>query len=407
MGNSGSRHRPPLPTSTPPAAPSITTGPPPPPEAAVSAQYPPQSPYPYPPAGQAGAPPYANNGRTYGGWQPSPYLPPRNPLPAQHVPRHYGGPPAPAPPTPAPASQELTQTATIRNAVNLKKASLRVAPGPTPDTLSISFTFDASSPCVVSVFLGAREDVAHGCRLTAGRAPAAPAAYPRGLGHTYPPAGTPGTVIEAAQLPGLLAAPRDTHPLVIRLETVTEAGAAAGRSLEDLRPGEEQAAWVQSQTTYAALLREEDGSYAVRVSKQKIWVEGVSYELQEIYGLEQSGMVPRAAGAEARESAEDAEERLCVICLVNDRDTTVLPCRHMCMCHECAQELRKQTSKCPICRNHVESLLHIKMTKGARRAAAAAVAAAAAAAATSPPPPAPTAGVPVSTPPVAVAAVAH
>lgn len=25
------------------------------------------------------------------------------------------------------------------------------------------------------------------------------------------------------------------------------------------------------------------------------------------------------------------------------------------------QELRKQTSKCPICRNHVESLLHIKM----------------------------------------------
>ena len=28
------------------------------------------------------------------------------------------------------------------------------------------------------------------------------------------------------------------------------------------------------------------------------------------------------------------------------------------------QELRKQTSKCPICRNHVESLLHIKMHKG-------------------------------------------
>ena len=39
----------------------------------------------------------------------------------------------------------------------------------------------------------------------------------------------------------------------------------------------------------------------------------------------------------ARETAEEAEERLCVICLVNDRDTTVLPCRHMCMCHECAQ----------------------------------------------------------------------
>ena len=30
------------------------------------------------------------------------------------------------------------------------------------------------------------------------------------------------------------------------------------------------------------------------------------------------------------------------------------------------QELRKQTSKCPICRNHVESLLHIKMHKGSK-----------------------------------------
>ena len=58
---------------------------------------------------------------------------------------------------------------------------------------------------------------------------------------------------------------------------------------------------------------------------------------------------------------ENDDERMCVICLSIERDTTVLPCRHMCMCHECAQELRKQTSKCPICRNHVESLLHIRM----------------------------------------------
>ena len=76
------------------------------------------------------------------------------------------------------------------------------------------------------------------------------------------------------------------------------------------------------------------------------------------------------------EKEEDMEERLCVICLNKDRDTTVLPCRHMCMCHECAQELRKQTSKCPICRNHVESLLHIKMQqKPSNKQVAAAVAA--------------------------------
>mgnify|MGYP001810807758 CR=1 FL=1 len=158
------------------------------------------------------------------------------------------------------------------------------------------------------------------------------------------------------------------------------------------RPGGEQQAWVQSQTTFAVLHREEDGSYAVRSLKQKIWVEGVSYELQvgvaatsgagrtesagwpalggkrigpaggragaarptcgsgtwcgvqtdpvprtvwllsrvpaplqEIYGLEQS--VAAARGSPADDP--DNEERLCVICLVNERDTTVLPCRHM------------------------------------------------------------------------------
>jgi hypothetical protein len=42
------------------------------------------------------------------------------------------------------------------------------------------------------------------------------------------------------------------------------------------------------------------------------------------------------------------------------RDTTVLPCRHMCICKACAEALRNQTNKCPICRKSMESLLHIK-----------------------------------------------
>jgi hypothetical protein len=37
---------------------------------------------------------------------------------------------------------------------------------------------------------------------------------------------------------------------------------------------------VQSQTTFAVLGKGEEGEFEVRVLKQKIWVEGVSYELQ-------------------------------------------------------------------------------------------------------------------------------
>ncbi|PQQ21082.1 putative E3 ubiquitin-protein ligase LOG2 [Prunus yedoensis var. nudiflora] len=54
----------------------------------------------------------------------------------------------------------------------------------------------------------------------------------------------------------------------------------------------------------------------------------------------------------------------CVICLSEPRDTTVLPCRHMCMCSGCAKVLRFQTNRCPICRQPVERLLEIKVNNG-------------------------------------------
>lgn len=56
--------------------------------------------------------------------------------------------------------------------------------------------------------------------------------------------------------------------------------------LQELSAGGPQRVWVQSQTTFAQLSKEEEGKFAVRPLKQKIWVEGVSYELQEIYGIE-------------------------------------------------------------------------------------------------------------------------
>lgn len=65
------------------------------------------------------------------------------------------------------------------------------------------------------------------------------------------------------------------------------------------RPGAEQQPWVQSQTTFAVLHREEDGSFAVRTVKQKIWVEGVSYELQvrQRCAVRQAARLQSATGA--------------------------------------------------------------------------------------------------------------
>lgn len=41
----------------------------------------------------------------------------------------------------------------------------------------------------------------------------------------------------------------------------------------------------------------------------------------------------------------------CVACLVEDKDTILMPCRHLCMCSTCAGRV----SRCPICRTSVAS----------------------------------------------------
>jgi hypothetical protein len=39
----------------------------------------------------------------------------------------------------------------------------------------------------------------------------------------------------------------------------------------------------------------------------------------------------------------------CLVCFTNERDTVTFPCRHMVLCQECAQELKK----CIVCRQEV------------------------------------------------------
>ena len=50
---------------------------------------------------------------------------------------------------------------------------------------------------------------------------------------------------------------------------------------------------------------------------------------------------------------DDAEGKECVICMAEPRTTVLIPCRHLCLCADCAQALRQQTHKCPICRSGI------------------------------------------------------
>lgn len=53
----------------------------------------------------------------------------------------------------------------------------------------------------------------------------------------------------------------------------------------------------------------------------------------------------------------------CVICLVEAKDTLILPCRHLCLCNMCADSLRYQANSCPICRAPFRALLQIKAVR--------------------------------------------
>lgn len=258
-------------------------------------------------------------------------------------------------------THEYQQTQTIRNQVNLKKKSLRLQPlqGSTTEFL-LEFNFDASTPCRVSTFLLATEDPSQSCRIIAA-APASrsPALYPKGMNHHFPPDDTTARqhmISLTTHSPDLLTLTQgDSYPLIIRMETLTEQAAAEGRQLQQLELGAALPLWIQAQTTYAKLHKDEDGHWGLQIIKQKIWVNGNSYELQEIYGME----------SKLNTSApdEEGEGRECVICMSAERDTTVLPCRHMCMCQPCASALKTQTNKCPICREEIGSLLHIKIQR--------------------------------------------
>lgn len=52
-------------------------------------------------------------------------------------------------------------------------------------------------------------------------------------------------------------------------------------------------------------------------------------------------------------------ENTCVICLTDIRNVLLLPCRHLCLCGSCAENLKFQSANCPICRVPFRALLQI------------------------------------------------
>ncbi|KAI3447596.1 hypothetical protein Pfo_004261 [Paulownia fortunei] len=247
---------------------------------------------------------------------------------------------------PPPPYVEHQKAVTIRNDVNLKKETLRIEPDEgNPGKYLVAFTFDATVAGSITIIFFAKE--VEYCCLTPMKEslhPPITVHFQQGLAQKFKqPSGTgiDLSMFEDGEL--LKDGDMDIYPLAVKAE-----------ASPDNQSGNSDSGSTNSQITQA-VFEKDKGEYQVRVVKQILWVSGMRYELQEIYGIGNS--------VEGEFDGNDPGKE-CVICLSEPRDTTVLPCRHMCMCSECAKVLRFQTNRCPICRQPVERLLEIKVSNG-------------------------------------------
>ncbi|GMN39128.1 hypothetical protein TIFTF001_008357 [Ficus carica] len=250
---------------------------------------------------------------------------------------------------PATPYVEHQKAVTIRNDVNLKKESLRIEPDKqNPGKFFVSFTFDATVSGSITIIFFAKEG--EDCNLTSmkeDRIAPVTVHFQQGLGQKFRQASGTGIDLSKYDETELLkVGDMDIYPLAVK----TEASSVVQNGSE----GNPESGATNSQITLA-IFEKEKGEFRTRVVKQILWVNGMRYELQEIYGIGNS--------VEGDLDGNDPGKE-CVICLSEPRDTTVLPCRHMCMCSGCAKVLRFQTNRCPICRQPVERLLEMKVNNG-------------------------------------------
>ncbi|XP_050218581.1 probable E3 ubiquitin-protein ligase LUL4 [Mercurialis annua] len=242
----------------------------------------------------------------------------------------------------------------VRNDVNVHKDTLRLEiDEQNPDTFLVSFVFDALFDGSITIFYFAKEEA--NCKFV----PVFPEAhmpvkipFQKGLGQKFfQPSGT-GIDLGFFELNDLSkpSPGDDVFPLVIVAET-----SLAVQSTDEQVDDSESNTTGNMQISQAILEKKNNEPFQVRVIKQILWIDGVRYEMRELYGI----------GTSAAEGFNDSDPgKECVICMTEPKDTAVLPCRHMCMCSDCAKELRLQSNKCPICRQPIEELIEIRINNG-------------------------------------------
>ena len=63
-----------------------------------------------------------------------------------------------------------------------------------------------------------------------------------------------------------------------------------------------------------------------------------------------------------RQLEEERDRQLCVVCQDNEKHILIFPCKHLCICIDCVEEIassRVDRRKCPLCRRQISSYLEV------------------------------------------------
>jgi hypothetical protein len=91
-------------------------------------------------------------------------------------------------------------------------------------------------------------------------------------------------------------------------------------------------------------------------------IENMEEQIEGQVRIERQPFLDRVRNAELNvkrdiEAKEEDKKYECKICLVNVKNTVLLPCKHSIVCNTCAIELLKTTRKCPTCRVNIENVI--------------------------------------------------
>lgn len=99
--------------------------------------------------------------------------------------------------------------------------------------------------------------------------------------------------------------------------------------------------------SYIDLLLADDSSKIIQpiVKRQKREVRGQAYDLIDVFNF----------------GGGSSEENLCLICMCDQPDCIIMPCRHMVVNIDCAKLIdeKKDKFECPLCRTEAEELIYV------------------------------------------------